>query len=198
MPRDRQRYVVAHGCLRSLVAAYLKCASAAIILETNPFGKPSLTGQTGASALRFNLSHSQEYALIGLTLGREIGVDIEYQRQLDDIHLIAGHFFAPSERAMLARLPEGEKQTAFYTCWARKEAFIKAIGMGLSLPLVDFAVTLAPDEPPRLLFYHADPWATQRWQMAPLPPLHNYSLALVVDGSLTQVRCWRWQPAPAA
>jgi 4'-phosphopantetheinyl transferase len=195
--RDRRRYIVAHRMLRDLLGTYTRHDPSAVTLGAGAYGKPFIQRQADEPDLRFNLSHSHEAALVALTLGREVGVDVEFMRPLDDADIVAQHFFAPTERATLAALAEQEKLPAFYTCWSRKEAIIKALGLGLALPLDAFDVTLAPGVPAQLLRLDTAPPQTTRWQLADLPPIPGYAAALASEGASVPCRHFQWEPEMA-
>jgi 4'-phosphopantetheinyl transferase len=144
--------------------------------------------------LHFNLSHSHELGLLGVTRAREVGVDVEHLKPMDDLRAIAARFFAAAENASLLALPAAEHQGAFFRCWTRKEAFIKATGRGLAQPLDGFAVSLAADEPARFLDIAGDPDALARWTLYDLRPPAGYAGALVVEGAAGAVRVRAWSP----
>lgn len=192
--RDRQRYVVAHAFLRSLLSAYAGVQLAEITLVSGTYGKPYLVLGPGIPDLRFNLSHSQGYALAAVTVGCEVGVDIEYMQPLNDANLIAQNFFSCAERLILSALPPPQHQQAFYTCWARKEAFIKGVGWGLAMPLDKFAVTLAPGVPARLTYLHDDFAEQQGWSLYDLPALPGYATALALPIACHHLMCYTWSP----
>ena len=196
--RDRQHFIVARGLLRTILGWYLALSPARLQFTYGPRGKPSLSASCGGEQLRFNVSHSHELALYAVTRGREIGVDIEFMRSLEDADDIARHFFSAHERATLRSLPARLKYQAFYNCWTRKEAYIKAIGEGLSQPLDEFAVSLAPGEPARLLSVMGKPDEVSRWTFEALQPPAGYAAALAVEGAGWQFACWKWGEAPAA
>ena len=149
--RDRLRYTIARGMLRRILAAYLGRPPAELKFGYGERGKPFLqltesgSGARGRS-LEFNLSHSGELALFAVASGRAIGVDVEQERALEDWAAIAERFFAAGEQAAIARLPQKERQRAFFDCWARKEAYIKAVGDGLAIPLDGFEVSVETRE----------------------------------------------------
>ena len=122
--------------------------------------------------------------------GREIGVDVEYLQPVPDAEQLARRFFSSSEYASLRRLPGSQQLEAFFNCWTRKEAYLKALGDGLSHPLDQFQVSLMPDEPARLLKVDGCPEETARWHMTSFVPASGYVAAVVVDGSDFQAgRC---------
>ncbi len=190
--RDRQHWMVARGLLRVLLGSYLQTDPQLLRFGLNAYGKPALAFPSASPPLQFNLSHSADLALYAFTWQRHVGVDVEYMRTPLDYDAIAQYSFSPSERAALLTLPLTEKHEAFYRCWARKEAYIKARGMGLSLPLDLFDVALLPGEPAALLQSREDPHEAQRWSMRHLVPAPDYAGALVAEGTDWQVRCWEW------
>ncbi len=180
----RGRFVVGRGTLRAILSRYTGVAPAALRFAYGENGKPALALPTGGRRLCFNVSHSDDHALLAFAYDREIGVDLERMRPLDDAEAIAERFFSPEERQALRNLPPEERLGGFYRCWTRKEAVIKAVGGGLAIPLDSFTVTLGAAEPPRLLRYDQDPDATARWCFRPLPPLiTGYEAALVCEGA---------------
>jgi 4'-phosphopantetheinyl transferase len=130
--RDRRRFIVARGVLRSLLARYINCPATQIGFSYSTKGKPYLRPEH-KSRLYFNLAHSAEMAIYAFALEHEVGVDIEQQRPLADVHQIAEHFFSPRERAILATQVGDELYRTFFTYWTRKEAYLKASGEGLAL-----------------------------------------------------------------
>ena len=146
---DRVRFVASHAALRFLLATRLTCAPGDIRFAMGAGGKPELIGGAGEN-LAFNLSHSGDRALIGITAGDPIGVDVEAVRPLPDAERIARTHFAADEAAALAAQPPDTREVTFFGLWTRKEATVKALGTGLSLPLDRFSVTVPP-APPRLL-----------------------------------------------
>ncbi len=194
--RDRRHFVVARGVLRALLSTYLHIPPAAVQFTSGPRGKPALAAAHAEKPLKFNLSHSRELALYAVTHEREIGVDIEWMRPLDDAESIATHFFSAHEQAALHNLHAHLKQQGFFNCWTRKEAYIKATGEGLSQPLDRFDVSLVPGEPAQLLRVLDKPGEVERWSLLALQPPAGYAAALAVEGSGWQVRCWQWHETP--
>ena len=149
--RDRRRFIVARARLRELLGDRLGVCPAAIEFTYGPCGKPALAPRFAHSGLRFNVSHSGDVAVHALSWEREIGVDVEIVRALSDADEIAARFFSPAEHEAYRDLDPLERPVAFFNCWTRKEAFIKALGYGLGYPLSAFDVTLVPGEPARIL-----------------------------------------------
>jgi len=179
--QHRRRFVLARGFLRALLGRYLDIAPEEVRFAYGPYGKPSLAEDHGATRLCFNASHSHELAVYAFVEEREIGVDIEYVSADLAGEDIAKHFFSEYEVQTLLALPESEQAAAFFRCWTRKEAYIKAIGNGLSHPLDQFDVTLAAGDRAALIRDYRDDRATSRWSMFNLE-LDGYAGALVVEG----------------
>jgi 4'-phosphopantetheinyl transferase len=190
-PRDRNRFIVARGRLRSLLSRYLGVAPGQLEFDYSPYGKPALREDCG-SGLRFNLSHSHKLALYVVTRNREVGIDLEYWRADLADGEVARRFFSPREVSTLLALPAEMRLEAFFNCWTRKEAYIKARGEGLSLPLDQFDVTLTPGEPAALIRTLGDPQEASRWSLLQVFPGPGYSAALAVEGKLGEIKYWRW------
>jgi 4'-phosphopantetheinyl transferase len=178
--RHRRHFIVAHGFMRMILGSYLEVTAAQVQFTFGSHGKPALAGHE--RDLRFNLSHTGELALLAVSYGREVGVDIEQIRSLDDAASIAGRFFSAAENRAWLAVPDEQKPAAFFNAWTRKEAFIKALGDGLSYPLDRFDVSLAPGQPARLLRVAGEPEATSRWRIEALEPAPGYAAAVAVAG----------------
>ena len=186
----RRRFVVSRGALRMLLGAYLDLAPADVVFAYGRKGKPHLTG--AAAGLRFNLSHSGERALIAL--GRiPLGVDIERLRPLRDPDAIARRFFSETERAALAAQPAERKLEAFFACWTGKEAYVKAVGDGLTIPLRSFDVTFADGRPPAIETHLAGGGERERWFLRCLEPAPGYVGALAAQDFEGTVAAWDLQ-----
>lgn len=175
-PRSAQRFVVGRSSLRQILAERLGCRPQDVPIEYDGAGKPRLPLGSG---WHFNVTHSEEWALIGLTQLGPIGVDIEKLRHGFAVEPIAQRFFSPPEVADLLTLPSEQRLLAFFRCWTRKEAFIKAIGLGLAYPLDEFDVTLLPDDPPAIRRVKGDDAAGAAWGMYEVPTPSGFVGALV-------------------
>ena len=185
-PDDRQRFVAAHGLLRLILSRYTGALPGELRFTYGPRGKPELAGCPGSDALTFNLSHSRQAALIAVARGRPVGVDVERRREDLDGELIATRFFSPRESEALRALPRAERQAAFYAYWTCKEAYAKARGEGLGLPLDQVEVELAP---PRLV-NALDGTELAGWLLW-LPAVGlGYASAVVAKGRGLSVSCW--------
>ncbi len=188
----RSWFVARRGALRAILARYLDIGPAGMNFTFGPHGKPALI--CGDSQLQFNLSDSNGLAVIAITRGRAIGIDIEHIRSGRAEEAIAQRFFSTGECASLMSLPAGQRRDAFFNCWTRKEAYIKARGEGLSLPLNSFEVSLKPGDPATLLYSNEGPAETRRWTMRTICPGKGFAGCLAVEGNSWQMRCWNWSP----
>lgn len=192
--RDRRHFVAARGLLRALLGRYLKLPPDGLRFGYTPHGKPHMADGGGGEWLRFNLSHSGGVALYAFGRGRELGVDIEQVRADIEHSQIAERFFSSREVAALRDLPPRLQREAFFLCWTRKEAYIKGIGEGLSLPLDSFDVSLTPGAPASLLAVRGDAREAARWGLRDLEPGPGYHAALVAEGHDWHLRRWRCGP----
>jgi 4'-phosphopantetheinyl transferase len=184
----RERLVAGRLFLRRTLGHCLGLDPADILLESNEWGKPRLGGEQAASGLCFNLSHSDDWAILALSRGAELGVDIELVREDLEFVPIARRYFSPREREELFSLPEEEQRAAFYCCWTRKEAYLKGVGRGLSIPTDSFDVSLLPGHPPCLTGHCLDPAEIDRWSLADIPLPPGLCGALAVKGLIGAVR----------
>ena len=166
--RDRERFITAHGVLRAILGLYLNRAPKCLSFCYSSHGKPALAWESGGDAIRFNMSHSHGVALYAVTRGREVGIDLEFIRRDLEVEQIAERFFSRRETATLRALPADLRKYAFFLCWTRKEAYIKARGEGLSLPLDQFDVSLIPGKPAALLNTRPDSDEALRWALREL------------------------------
>jgi 4'-phosphopantetheinyl transferase len=198
--RDRRRYIVGRGVLREILARYLGQDAGQIVFAYTERGKPYLP--KNPLNIHFNLAHSHEMAVYAVTVGHEVGVDIEHIHPVAEMDQIVERFFSPTEIRAWRALPEAQKPTGFFNCWTRKEAYIKATGEGLSKPLDQFAVSLAPDEPARLLCVDGDENEAQRWSLHALRLDQNdYAGALAIRSpsiSPNNLEMFSWPPQPAS
>src|SRR5258708_19154038 len=163
--QDRTYFSAARGLLRSLLGGYLGVDPARLVFIYGSHGKPMLPDTPVPSDLQFSLAHAGELAVYAFTRARRIGVDLEQRRPVPGADQIAGRFFSIRERESLAALSLGEKAIGFFNCWTRKEAYVKASGEGLSRPLDQFDVTLAPEEPAQLLAVAGSLEEPERWSL---------------------------------
>ncbi len=190
--RDREHFIVARGVLRAILGGYLKRAPEGLSFCYSSHGKPALAGESGGDAIRFNVSHSHGIALYAVTRGREVGIDLEHIRSNLAVAEIAERFFSRREAAMLRTLPSKEQRAAFFRTWTRKEACLKGRGEGLSLPLDQIDVSLAPGKPDAVPGTQPDSSETSRWSLQELALGPGYVAALAVAGQGWRLACWQW------
>jgi 4'-phosphopantetheinyl transferase len=191
--RDRNKFTVARAMLRTVLGRYLDAAPQQVGFRYGPQGKPELQPELNSKRIRFNLSHSGDYALLAVTLDLEVGADIELHRPDFGGEEIAQRFFSARETAILCGLPEHQKVAAFFTCWTRKEAYIKALGGGLSIALDTFDVAFAPGIEPALLRVEKTPEEVERWRIYNIEAPEGYSAAVMVEGKSHELRCWEFK-----
>lgn len=189
----RVRFVTGRGILRRLLGNYLQKAPEQVAFTYGPHGKPFLTMAKGAAPFAFNLAHSQNVAVYAFALADRIGVDIEQMREVIERDQIAERFFSLRERRMLAALPAQQREEAFFLCWTRKEAYLKALGAGITLPLDQFSVSLTPGAPAALLETAlTDPGNESGgapWTLLSFIPAPQHCAAVAIEGSDWLLHC---------
>jgi 4'-phosphopantetheinyl transferase len=163
---------------------YLATPPGHIRFVYSAFGKPDLSPDFG-SRLTFNLSHSAGLALIAIAAGSSVGVDLEYLRAQSEYAEVARRFFSAAEVGQLNALPSDLYAEAFFRCWTKKEAYVKACGLGLALPLDSFSVPLTTDPAHSPLDLHG-------WSLYTLRPAPGYAGALAIEGTGWRLRQWQW------
>jgi 4'-phosphopantetheinyl transferase len=189
---DRVRHVVGRGVLRVIVAQCMRADAERLRFEYGAFGKPRLATGSTETPLQFNVSHSGELILIALAMGRAVGTDLERMRSDINVERIAASFFSPHERLALQSIPAHLRIQAFFDCWTRKEAYIKAVGDGLSLRLDQFDVCFLPGQEARLLATRPNPAEARRWVIRALDVGRDYRAAVVVEGAGWQLKILDW------
>jgi 4'-phosphopantetheinyl transferase len=179
----RETFIVSRGILRLLLSKYLETAPEKLVFKQGEYGKPYVQLNADQLSLQFNISHSKDLALFAFTLRNQIGIDIEYIREDFSYEEIAPRFFSKQESVILSALPKEQRREAFFTCWTRKEAFIKAIGEGLSFPLDRFDVDLTTHEEnqPLPIYIHNERIMDKIYSLYALYPARDYAAALVLD-----------------
>src|SRR5947199_1461088 len=178
--RDRDQFIVRRARLRQLLGARLGTRPESVELVYGAYGKPALARRFADSDLRFNVSHCDDVTLYAFSCGREIGVDVEAVRVIREADDIAGRFFSRRENQAYRALEPRDRPLGFFQCWTRKEAFIKALGDGLSYPLDRFDVSLTPGEPAEILRVEAMSGDCCGWRMESLSPAPGFVAAVVI------------------
>ena len=176
--QHRNEFILTRAVLRIVLASYTAQSPESLSFDYSAQGKPAL--KNGAPDLRFNVSHTEGLAVLALVREREIGVDAEKIRPQPDAQKLAKRFFSAREQLFLGKLSGNELQRAFFRCWTRKEAYIKAKGEGLSIPLHAFDVSLEENQPAALVGTRPDPTEAGRWTLYDLSVGQGYAAALTV------------------
>jgi 4'-phosphopantetheinyl transferase len=182
-PEHRQRFIIGRGSLRTILGRYLGVKPSQVEFDYQQRGKPLLAAKFADSGLFFNLSHSQDLGLCGVTSQRLIGVDLEYIRSMSDLENLAQRFFLPREYEVIKSLPPEKKQQVFFRYWTCKEAYLKATGDGL-VQLEQIEIELTPTKPAQLLV-----WGN--WQLRELIPADNFAAAVVVANNGSNFQFWQ-------
>ena len=189
----RHAFALSHAVLRALLASLTGTRPGLVALSYGPKGKPAL--QNAAHGICFNMSHSGTLAMYAFTSGCELGIDVERLRPVPGMDDIAARFFCPEEMDDLRALSQPERPQGFFNCWTRKEAYIKAIGDGLSVPLDSFRVSLQPGAPAQILHLNRSSVAAQGWTLHDFIPAQDYTGALAYHD---RARPLRWHAIMAA
>jgi len=192
--KHRNQFVQARAALRFILSEYLQVDPQTLEFSYGPQGKPALANGCGDKSLRFNLSRREGLALIAVTCGREIGVDLEFVSADLPVFEIAETTFSEAELGALRNLPEDLRVAGFFNCWTRKEAYVKARGEGLSFPLKQFDVSLTPGAAAHLIHVRNNPDEVDRWTLQEISVGDSYVAALAVEGTNLNVTCrdWDW------
>lgn len=192
--RHRDRFVVARGRLRTILGRYLGCPPARVRFVYGAQGKPALHPDLQVTDLAFNISHSDQRMLCAVTHGARVGVDVEQIRAPADLDAISARFFAPAEQRALQALPADRQVAGFFACWTRKEAFIKALGGGLSIPLDAFVVRVDPAGPAALLAVEKErlpePVDVDGWSICDIRVGPGFAAAMAIPQTAPLRTCW--------
>jgi len=185
--RDRSRFIISRGLLRTILGYYLNIDPSKIQFCYGPHGKPALQSTFHKRVVHFNLSHSHDLALYAVSWNRQVGIDVEYIRPMLEAEHIANHFFSRDENTLIRTLPAAERTDLFFKIWTSKEAYLKAIGGGLTESLTQIEISLASTELTRIVSIDGDWRNALPWHLETLNPAPNYLAALVVQGSTSQI-----------
>lgn len=185
--RDRNRFIAARGQLRIALGRCSGADASRIEFAYGPRGKPALAGDFAAAGLHFNLSHSEDLALLGVTTAGPVGVDLERVRRLPEFDLLVSRFFSARERVGFLALPADQKPTAFFKLWTRKEAWLKATGEGISEALGQVEVTFLPAQPAQLLSLPDGTQDVNDWSLHEVVVPAGFVAAVAVRGAAVQL-----------
>ena len=190
--KDQKRFITARGMLRQILGGYLGRPPHELRFEYTTYGKPVLATNAGYDTLRFNLSHSDEFALYAVTRGRNIGIDIERIRDDIDVEQIARRYFSQGEISSLERIHKDKRSEVFFQYWTRKEAFIKATGEGISFPMEQCDVSLISGRGLSPITVLGDNRENPCWYGQDLFPGRGYAAAIAVEGGDWDLSCWHF------
>ncbi|HYR84718.1 MAG TPA: 4'-phosphopantetheinyl transferase superfamily protein [Terriglobia bacterium] len=180
--RDRRRYLVTRALVRTVLSRYVPIDPRAWVFSTNAYGRPDIVNEQARDAcLSFNISHTHSLIVLGVTRGRALGVDVENVRAREVSIDIADHYFAPQEVAALTVVPPHQQQYRFFEYWTFKEAYIKARGMGLSLPLDKFSFYYPDDHAVEIAIHPDLDDDAARWQFWQFRPASDYLVAICAE-----------------
>lgn len=179
----QRNYIIAHAALRQILASRLQLKPAELAFLNGPQGKPALAG-TVAGRLEFNLTHSSNLALVAVTPGAEVGIDVETMRPMPDALRLAERFCSATESEALSALPVDEQAATFLNLWTRKEAFVKATGLGIVNTLARFEVTMGAEA--KVKSIDGDPRLAAQWTLHSFQPAPGYIAAVAVRSPAAQ------------
>ena len=187
--RDGARFADTRIALRNILARYVPFSPEDISFLYERNGKPELAHSQNETGLRFNVSHSGGVAVVAVSLGRRVGVDVEQYRRVEFLE-IASRYFSEQEYRDLIALQTEELQKNFFACWTRKEAFLKAMGEGIGTLLRQVSVTVAHSVAPELLEFLSDPEELNRWTLGDIAVTHDYAAAMAFERGPAEVQHW--------
>lgn len=186
----RKRFIASHGFMRSTLSRYTGIPAEKLVFKKADNGKPFLAIDNNSPAIRFNLSHSHNMALLGVCLENELGVDIEYMERKNDWRGIIKRFFTDVEQTSIFSLADDQQQNAFFKTWTRKEAHMKVTGQGLRLSPTQFTISTPPDKPQLISYIKDDTVDINQWSMSDIemPELANqYCACLSYQGIINRI-----------
>ena len=185
--RDRQGFICARGMLKQILSGYLNRPASSVGLITLDHGKPALASAGNPHGLDFNLSHSGNRVAIAVATRTSVGVDIECMERTRDWQALADHIFSTQELAELAELSESGRVRGFFNGWTRKEAYLKAVGIGLIDDLKSVVVSLDPEKPAKLVRAGKESDKTKEWLLHSFNPEKDYAGALAIRNPSARV-----------
>lgn len=196
--RKYREYIISRGLLRRVLGHTLKRDPAALVFDYTKHDKPVLAMNRGGAPVCFNVSHSHELTLIAVTLKNLIGIDVEHVRRNVEFKKLAKRYFSPHEAGELDTHTDIDMPRAFFSCWTRKEAYVKALGDGIAFGLNEFSVSVNPSDTEVSLSTHRDRGEAEKWSILNLQAGPEYTAALAVAGRDYKIRCWEYRDSIAA
>lgn len=193
----RRRFLTGRALLRALLGRYTGVSARELRLVVGDHGKPALEPSSTAPRCHFNLSHSQDRVVIAIAQSSPVGVDVERLRPAPHAEQIVRRFFSPGERAAYERLPRSLKLRAFFSLWARKEAFVKALGTGLRTPFRSFTVSIGEEDRPRLMLHSDEAAPAPGWNLFHLEPAADHVGALAARTDIDRIKVAPLDPEAA-
>ena len=190
--QDRQRFMWRRALLRLILGRYLGVDPSGLAFRYGPYGKPYLLNPPDRIRLNFNLSHSDGLALVAITRDREVGVDLEHVHRDFPWEDLADRFFSRKETEALHALPKAVQCETFFRRWTAKEAYLKATGMGISIPMDQIETFPIPDCKRNVFGVRGPFQESKDWTLAELTPVTGYVAALVVQGNSWHPACWHY------
>jgi 4'-phosphopantetheinyl transferase len=189
--KDRNRFIIRHGLLRVILGRYLKHPPREIEFQLGAYGKPEIRLDESQTPFFLNISDSGDIVVFAFTIACPIGIDVEQTREISGIEGIAHRFFLSRETHVMMALPRDAQLEAFYACWTRKEAYLKATGEGIAKSLKKVEVTLAPSEYAGVVSVDGDPSAREQWQLQPFIPATGYVGCVAYRHPKLELKKWR-------
>ena len=190
--KHRNRYIAGRGALRKILGQYLRAEPAELRFVHLENGKPVLAGDFASAGIYFNLSHTEDLALIAVTRIGMVGVDVERVRPIREMDALVARFFSPRENEAFQKVATEVKPAAFFNLWTRKEALLKATGEGITRSLSLVEVSFLPGEPARLLAVSGDAEKAAAWSLRELTPAKGFTGAIAIEARKIEVRCGEW------
>ena len=192
-PEHRRRFIVGRGQLRTLLGKYVDQEPAKVGFEYTNLGKPSFAPGVSDPHIEFNFTNSYDWAMLAVTLGTELGIDMERIREMSNMEGLARRFFAqPEIDAITAHISHSKRQQGFFRCWTRKEAFLKAIGTGLTFPLDRVCVTVDDRDDMRIEWIDSEDEDAEGWTLRHIEPVEDFVGALARKDHANDVESWHW------
>jgi 4'-phosphopantetheinyl transferase len=191
--KHRNRYIAGRGALRKILGQYLRAGPAELRFVQLENGKPVLAEEFSSTGIHFNLSHTEDLALVAVTRLGVVGVDVECIRPVKDMDELVARFFSPRENEAFQKVADDVKPAAFFNLWTRKEALLKATGEGITRSLSLVEVSFLPGESARLLAISGDAAKAATWSLRDLSPAAGFTGAVAIQSRDIEVRCWKWE-----